>query len=131
MQSTSDTPTRNPLKKCSILTASLLILYALLSVPAYMFVGVTAVEGLTYAVVLCLVPGIIVFLASGLLYRDAAPVTVMGLSTLVRLMIVGIGTLVIIKLRADFGAAEFFNFLIWLLICYFASLLVETLLIIR
>jgi len=127
MQSTSDTSTRNPLRQCSILTASLLVLYALLSVPAYMFVGVTAMEGF----VLCLVPGIIVFLASGLLYRDAASVTVMGLSTLVRLMIVGIGTLVIIKLRADFGAAEFFNFLIWLLICYFASLLVETLLIIR
>ncbi|QDT88871.1 hypothetical protein Pan161_04900 [Gimesia algae] len=131
MQSTPDTPTRNPLKQCSILTFSLLGLYALLCVPAYMFVGLRAVEGLTYAVVLCLVPGMLVFLISGFLYRDAAPVTVMGVSTLVRLMIVGIGTLVIIKLRTDFGSAEFLNFLIWLLICYFASLLVETLLIIR
>ena len=131
MQSTPDTPTRNPLKQCSILAVSLLGLYALLSVPAYTIVGARAVEGLTYAVVLCLVPGILVFLISGLLYRDAAPVAVMGVSTLVRLMIVGIGTLIIIKLRTDFGSAEFLNFLIWLLICYFASLLVETLLIIR
>ncbi|WP_417377623.1 hypothetical protein [Gimesia sp.] len=131
MQSTPDTPTRNPLKQCSILTVSLLGLYALLSVPAYLLVGVRAVEGLTYAVVLCLVPGMLVFLISGFLYRDAAPVAVMGVSTLVRLMIVGIGTLIIIKLRTDFGSAEFLNFLIWLLICYFASLLVETLLIIR
>lgn len=131
MQSPPDTPTRNPLKQCSILAVSLLGLYALLSVPAYTIVGTRAVEGLTYAVVLCLVPGLLVFLIAGFLYRDAAPVAVMGVSTLVRLMIVGIGTLVIIKLRTDFGSAEFLNFLIWLLICYFASLLVETLLIIR
>jgi len=131
MQSPPNTSTRNPLKQCSILAVSLLGLYALLCVPAYMIVGIRAVEGLTYAVALCLVPGILVFLISGFVYRDAAPVAVMGVSTLVRLMIVGIGTLVIIKLRADFGSAQFLNFLIWLLICYFASLLVETLLIIR
>lgn len=117
-----------PFKQCGILTAALLGLFAVLYVPAQMMVGPQAVEGLVYATLLCLTPGLIIFLAAGFLYRDASPVAVMGVSTLLRLMIVGIGTLIILKLKADFGLPEF---LIWLLICYFASLLVETLLLIR
>lgn len=125
---TTHTPAKNPIKQCSILAAALLGLFAILCYPAFLTVGMRAVEGLGYATILCLVPGIIVFLISGYLYRETAPVTVMAVSTLVRLMIVGIGTLVILKLRPEFGLTDF---LIWLLICYFASLLVETLLIIR
>tara|TARA_R110002111_G_scaffold153375_1_gene220197 strand:+ start:166793 stop:167179 length:387 start_codon:yes stop_codon:yes gene_type:complete len=128
MQSTPQTSAKNPIKQCSILAAALFGLFAILCYPAYLTVGMRAVEGLGYSTILCLVPGMIVFLISGYLYRETAPVSVMAVSTLVRLMVVGIGTLVILKLRADFGLTDF---LIWLLICYFASLLVETLLIIR
>ncbi|MFH1299847.1 MAG: hypothetical protein ABIK07_02205 [Planctomycetota bacterium] len=119
---------RQPIKQSGILAVALIGLFTVLCIPAYLVFGSKAVEGLGYATLLCLVPGMIVFLITGFYFREAAPVAVMGVSTLARLMIVGIGTLVILNIRPDFGLA---NFLIWLLICYFASLLVETLLIIR
>jgi hypothetical protein len=127
MQSTPNT-TETPFKQCGILTAVLLGLFAVLYVPAQRLVGPEAVEGLTYATLLCLIPGLILFPVVGFLQREASPVAVMGISTMLRLMTVGIGALVILKLKADFGFPEF---LIWLLICYFASLLVETLLLVR
>ncbi|MDF1744620.1 MAG: hypothetical protein P1V19_13070 [Gimesia sp.] len=128
MLSPTQSQSNQPLKQCSILIGISIGLFMVLCVPAYLIVGIQAVEGLAYANMLCLVPGLFIFLIAGFLFRDAEPVAVMAISTLVRLMIVGIGTMVILKLRADFGLPEF---LIWLLICYFASLLVETLLIIR
>jgi len=128
MLSPTQSKSRQTLKQCGILVGTSISLFIILCIPAYLIVGKQAVEGLAYANMLCLVPGLCIFLIAGFLFRDAAPVAVMGISTLVRLMIVGTGTMVILKLRADFGLPEF---LIWLLICYFASLLVETLLIIR
>jgi hypothetical protein len=128
MLSPTQSQSKQPLKQCGILIGTAIGLFVLLCIPAYMFVGMQAVEGLAYANMLCLVPGLFIFLIAGFLFRDAEPVAVMAISTLVRLMVVGIGTMVILKLQADFGLPEF---LIWLLICYFASLLVETLLIIR
>ena len=95
--------------------------------PAYLSVGMKSVEGLVYATILCLVPGLIVFLVTGYFLQEES-YSVVAVSTLTRLMIAVLGALVILKLRPDFGLA---NFLIWLLICYFASLLVETLLFIR
>ncbi len=128
MLTSSLTSDKHPLKQCGILAGALIGLFVFLCLPAYYSVGPLAVEGLTYATLLCLTPGIIVFLISGLFFRDVAPIAVMAISTLTRLMIVGIGTLVLLNTRPDFGFPEF---LIWLLICYFVSLLVETLLIIR
>ncbi|QDT97398.1 hypothetical protein [Gimesia aquarii] len=128
MLSSAPSQSKNPIKQCGILAGVLIGLFVLLCLPAYLSIGTKAVEGLAYATILCLIPGIIVLLISGLFFREAAPVAVMAISTLVRLMIVGIGTVLILNLRSDFGLPEF---LIWLLICYFASLLVETLLIIR
>lgn len=128
MLSSNQSQSNSPIKQCSILIGASIGLFLILCVPAYLIVGIQAVEGLAYANLLCLIPGLLIFLLSGFFYRDAKPVAVMGISTLVRLMFVGLGTMIILKLRADFGLPEF---LIWLLICYFASLLVETLLIIR
>ncbi len=128
MLSPTQPQNRQLLKQCGILIGTSICLFIVLCIPAYLVVGMQAVEGLAYANLLCLVPGLIIFLIAGVLFRDAEPVAVMATSTLIRLMIVGIGTMVILKLKTDFGLPEF---LIWLLICYFASLLVETLLIIR
>ena len=93
MQSTPEMQA-SPLKQCSILAAALLGLFAVLYFPAQMTVGSKAVEGLTYATFLCLIPGLIIFLVTGFFCRDISPVAVMGVSTLLRLMIVGIGALV-------------------------------------
>ncbi|MFK7777540.1 MAG: hypothetical protein QM501_05405 [Gimesia sp.] len=128
MLSPSQSQSKQPFKQCGILAGTSIGLFFILCIPAYLFVGMQAIEGLAYANMLCLAPGLFIFLITGFLFRDAEPMAVMAISTLVRLMIIGVGTLVILKLRTDFGLPEF---LIWLLICYFASLLVETLLIIR
>ncbi len=128
MLSSSFSPNRHPIKQCGILAGVLISLFLVLCLPAYFSVGSKAVEGLAYATILCLTPGIILFLISGFLIRGVAPVATMTISILTRLMIVGIGTIALLNSRPDFRFPEF---LIWLLICYFVSLLVETLLIIR
>lgn len=127
MQSTPKT-SDSAFKQCGVLTATLLGLFAVLYLPAQRLVGPQAVEGLTYATLLCLIPGLILFPVVGFLNREIAPVAIVGISTLLRLMTVGLGALIILKVKPDFGLSEF---LIWLLICYFASLLVETLLLVR
>jgi uncharacterized membrane-anchored protein len=128
MLTTSHSQSKNPLKQCVILTSALLGLFLILCVPAYLTAGKTSVEGLVYSALLCLIPGLIILLMTGYFFRDAPPASVMAISTLTRIMIAGVGALIIFNIRPDFGLA---NFSIWLLICYFASLLVETLLIIR
>lgn len=128
MLSSTKMQTKHPLKQCGILAAVLLGLFLVLCYPAFLIAGMTSVEGLAYSIILCLVPGLIVLLMTGYFFRDAPPTSVMAVSTLTRIMIAGGGALILFNLRPDFGLA---NFSIWLLICYFASLLVETLLIIR
>tara|TARA_R110002095_G_scaffold78106_3_gene67208 strand:+ start:3431 stop:3817 length:387 start_codon:yes stop_codon:yes gene_type:complete len=128
MLSSTHSQSRHPLKQCGILISALLGVFLVLCVPAYLTAGVTSVEGLAYSSLLCLVPGLIILLMSGYFFREAPPASVMAVSTLTRILIAGIGALIILNIRPDFGLA---NFSIWLLICYFASLLVETLLIIR
>ena len=120
---------RLALVNCGWLTAWTLGLWALLIVPAQLLAGPTGIAGLTYAALLCLVPGWLVF-CIGSLYgvssTQAAIVAIGG--SVLRLLSVLFGALVVRSVRSDLGLREFF---VWLLVFYMATLLIETLLLLK
>ena len=86
-------------------------------------------EGLAYAALLCLAPGWLVFFLAGR-YRlaNSQASTVVLAGNAVRMLFVLSGLLVVRSLRPHLG---FYEFLIWLVVFYLATLLLETLLLVR
>jgi hypothetical protein len=113
------------LRSAGVLTAVTVGLWIALAGPAVAVAGPGALEGLTYAALLCLVPGWLVYaLAAG----PAAPhsnrhVFAVLAGTLVRLFVVLGGALVIRAARPQVGLHEF---LAYLAIFYVAALVLET-----
>lgn len=114
---------------CSLFTLATLGLWILLLAPAWLLAGPSGLEGLSYATALCIVPGWLIFWMSSLsgLAQTQLAMVVLGGSAL-RLLFVLAGTLVIHSFRPGLG---FRGFLLWILVFYLATLLVETLLMVR
>lgn len=90
--------------------------------------GTKGLEGLTYAALLCLIPGWIVFFAASRC-ADSTRMAMVALGgTGLRLLFVLVGALVLKDSRPDLGFREF---QIWLVAFYLAMLFVETLLAVR
>ncbi len=107
----------------AILTGAIVLLWLVVLWPAYQLGGRTGVEGASWAAALSLVPGWLVFAALGL-YRAAAPaVAQIVLGLVLRMGVVLGGFLVLKTARDEFGT---WNFTVWLLVFYLASLAVET-----
>ena len=112
--------------KCGWLTAVTFAVWLLLVAPAWGLAGKNGIEGLSYAALLCLVPGWLVFLMSsryGVAETQGAMIVLSG--TALRLVFVLCGTLFIQSVRKEL---QFREFIVWLLVFYMVTLLFETLL---
>ena len=98
-------------------------LWTLLTPPAYMLAGLVALEGLTYAALLCLVPGLLfIYLTAD--YRASAPGEVWKVfGGMMLRMSVGLGgAMAINSLRPELSFREF---LVWLVFFYVVTLFFE------
>ena len=101
-------------------------LWLVLAGPVFWWKGPLGLEGLSYAALLCLVPGCIVFLLSTSFVVREKPATELLLplvATILRLLCVLMGVLLIRQYRPDLG---FSGFLVWVIVFYFATLAAET-----
>lgn len=116
---------QNTLRNCMVLTGVTAGMWMALSGPAAALAGRKALEGLTYAAVLCLLPGWLTFvMAAGLAASSGRRqvLAVLG-GTAVRLLAVLGGGLAVRVWRPHLGFQEF---LVWLVVFYLAALVVET-----
>ena len=114
--------------QCRWLAAAGLGFWLLLAGPAYLVAGQNGLEGLSFAALLCLLPGWLVFFL-GTLYGVAnMQVAVVLFGTGLRLVFVLTGTLLIQSLRPDLGFREF---IVWLIVFYLFTLVFETALVLR
>ena len=120
---------RTTIRRAAGLTFATLVLWVLLLIPAWSLAGVPGLEGLSYAAVLCLVPG---WLTIWMSRHVGAPSQLTALlvlaGTAFRLLFVLCGTLLVRATRSQLGFREF---LVWLIVFYLVTLLVETLLILK
>lgn len=123
------TPLQTALVRGGVLTAVTAALWALLAGPAWLLGGIDGIEGLSYAAGLCLVPGWVVFLLIALYGTAGTQAAMVALGgTALRLVFVLVGVLAIRAVRPHLG---FWDFIVWLLVFYMATLFVETLLVVR
>lgn len=120
---------RAALSSCGWLTAVALGLWALLLYPAFSLGASAGIEGLSYAALLCLAPGYLVFVLAALYSATGTPLAfVMLAGTGLRMLSVLLGIFVIQGARPDLGFREF---TVWALVFYMAMLLAETTLALR
>jgi hypothetical protein len=91
--------------------------------PAWMLAGGRGVEGLTYAVLLCGIPGIFAlhFASGRAVGQQALAGVLVGMG--LRMSVVLVAALILQDLRPDLGLVEFY---VWLVPAYFVMLAVET-----
>ncbi len=119
----------NIARQCLSLTIGMLALWAVLYYPAEHFAGERGIEGLTYAGLLCLIPGLIALLLSGGISKIGANAGQGALiSTVMRLMTVGLAAVLMQSARPDL---RFWQFHVWLILFYLTSLILETCFILR
>lgn len=122
-------PARIAVTRCIKLTGVIAGVWLAMLLPAWWLAGADGLEGLSYAALLCLVPGVLVFCLSAR-YRVAEiefMVVVLG-GMFLRLVFVLGGMFAVQGLRPGLG---FRAFVLWLLVFYMTALLVETLLVLR
>ena len=91
--------------------------------PAYALAGAVGLEGVTYAALLCLVPGCAVMaIGTWVLAMNSLPPLIMG-GTVLRLLFVLAAVLVLRTERPDLAMLEFH---IWLVTFYIVTLAAET-----
>ena len=115
--------------RCGLLVVAALVTWGLACVPAWWLGGRPALEGLTIAAVLCLLPGLLVFLCVSWVVSSGSqmPFVVLAGSGL-RMLFVLAGMLAVQSLRPELGFREF---VVWLLVFYLAMLAVETSLVLK
>lgn len=118
----------HPFRQTTWLIATLALLWLVLALPARWVGGAAGLEGLTWAIGLCLFPGLLVLLVMGLLPKMAAAPHAILLSTAVRMLLVLAGVLVIRETRPELGFREFFA---WLILSYMAALAIESFFLVR
>ena len=114
--------------RCGVLAAAVVGLWLALALPAWSLAGPAGLEGLTIAALLCAVPGFIVLLVASRFPAggNEGPIVLGG--TALRLVFVLVGTVVIRDSRPQLGMREF---VVWLLVFYLSTLLLETLIVVR
>lgn len=125
---TSTSSTQTPLRRCGVLTACAAALWAVLAVPAYWLAGVLGLEGLTYAALMCWLPGCLLFFAIPFFEFAKNKAYAFLAGSGLRMFVVLMAVLVMQEFRADLGLKEFLG---WLVAFYSVTLLVETLLIVK
>lgn len=117
------------LSRCGVLVAATVGLWVLLVAPAWSLAGRAGIEGLTCAALLCLVPGCVLFVVASRFAESPSKSAMVVLGgTVGRMLFVLLGVLVLRDLRPALG---FWEFIVWLLVFYLATLLIETLLAVR
>ncbi|MFO1094913.1 MAG: hypothetical protein U0992_16650 [Planctomycetaceae bacterium] len=93
------------------------------AVPAWLLAGAAGLEGLTYALLLCLAPGVVTLqiLKSEDDPHQALKAMLLGFG--LRMGVVFAGILVLRLVRPDLGPREFY---LWLVVGYLVTLAVET-----
>lgn len=114
--------------RCGWLVAACFALWLILAGPAYALGGAAGLEGLTYSALLCLIPGCLVFSLASLDVLAGMQAQLVLVGSLVRMLFVLMGTLALRTMRPELGLREF---LIWLVVFYSATLLLETLLVLK
>jgi len=114
--------------RCGWLTAATAGLWLLLAGPAYFVAGTAGLEGLSIAALLCLIPGWIVLFLEAYVAGGNSPSLLILSGTVLRLLFVLVGTLVMQSVHQHL---QFREFTAWLLVFYLATLLVETLLVLK
>ncbi|MFP6766846.1 MAG: hypothetical protein VB859_01665 [Planctomycetaceae bacterium] len=110
------------------LSAAVVVLWLVLAGPAWWLAGRNGIAGLSYSAALCLVPGWLVFFLNSR-YRVAdTRIQVILIATTFRLLFVAAGTLVVLQVRPELRLREF---LVWIIVFYLATLVVETALLLR
>jgi hypothetical protein len=116
------------LQRCGWLTATTGAVWLLLAGPAYWTGGTDGLEGISFAALLCLVPGWLVFFLGWRYVVANTQAFVALLGTVLRLGFVIVGMVAVESFRPNL---EFWNFRIWLVVFYFATLWTETWLLVR
>jgi hypothetical protein len=104
------------------LTAVTAGLWLLCAAPAWFVADVSGIEGLTYALLLCLIPGIVTLRFARVGDSRQAPYVVLAGMGL-RMASVLIGALVLRWARPELGVSAFH---LWLIVGYLVTLAVET-----
>lgn len=112
--------------KTAVLIAVECVAWMLFCVPAYLIGGNAGVEGLTWASVLCLLPGLFVLRKMASATDLASRTWLAMIAMVVRVFFVLAGVLVIGESRPDL---HFFRFHIWLVVCYNIMMWTEIILI--
>lgn len=122
-------PLRTAFARGGRLTVVTAALWLALAGPAWLLGGVDGLEGLTYAALLCLAPGWLVFLILALYGTPGTqgPIAALG-GTGLRLAFVLVGMLFLQSVRPNLG---FWELTVWLLVFYMATLFAETLLVLK
>lgn len=118
-------------RRCGWLTLATFGFWVLLAWPAYRLAGVRGLEGMSTAAALCLVPGWFVFWlvfwsTSRYGVTQSRALAVLA-GTVLRLLFVLIGTVVVQSARG----LGFWEFLVWLVVFYVVTLVVETILVLK
>lgn len=119
---------QTPMQRCGVLAAGSAALWAILAAPAFWVAGKLGLEGLTYAALLCMVPGCLLFLAIPFFGFAQNKAYAFLVGSGLRMFVVLVATLILHEVRADLGLKEFLS---WLVVFYSVTLLVETLLIVK
>ena len=120
--------TQTPLRRCGVFTACAVVLWVILAGPAYWVAGKLGLEGLAYSALLCWLPGCLLFFAVPLFQFANNKAFAFLAGSGLRMFVVLVATLVLKEVRADLGLKEFLS---WLVVFYFVTLLAETLLIVK
>lgn len=119
---------QDALRKIAVLSAAAVGLWLVLSGPAYWLGGTAGLEGLTYAALLCLVPGWLVVYVTSRYPEAGTQATAVLLGTGLRMAFVLIGTIMLQGSRPDLGFREF---VVWLICFYLAFLGLETAMLVK
>ena len=111
----------NSFRQGLLLLAVSVALWVVLAGPAWASAGSHGLAGLTLAAGVCLVPGVIVLLVLGQL-ASTQPMALLAGSS-VRIVFVFGSCLLVSEFAPSWGFKEFF---LWLILYYFALLIVET-----
>lgn len=131
----SQPSTTNAMRHLKLLTAGAIGIWAVTAGAGWLLRGAIAVEGSTYAGLLCLIPGWLVVYVSDRYPESRSPAAAILMGTGLRLAFALIGTLTFINLRPDLlynerREVDLWRFVVWLLCYYLAFLFIETLLIV-
>lgn len=125
---TAITSNQTPLRRCGVLTACSAALWVVLAGPAYGLAGVLGLEGLTYAALMCWLPGCALFFVIPFFDFAQNKAFAFLAGSGLRMFVVLVATVLLQEFRADLGLRQFLG---WLVAFYSVTLLVETLLIVK